>query len=143
MDHNPFGAIIGGIIGAITGSILWTAVTLFFNHEIGFVAIAIGFLTGFLVRILGKGRTIIYGVIGAIFTISGCTLGKLLTVIVLQSNEKGISIAEALRSFDLDATLPLVKYTFNNYDIFFYLFALLTGYLYSIDKGKEMHFRRR
>jgi hypothetical protein len=143
MDHNPFGAIIGGIIGAVAGAILWAAVTLFFSHELGFAAIAIGFITGFLVRVLGKGTTSIYGVIGALFTIVGCTLGKLFTVIILQAQENNISITEALKSFDLSATLPLVKYTFNNYDLLFYLFALLTGYLYSINKPKKMHFRRR
>lgn len=143
MDHNPLGAIIGGIIGALVGAIVWTGVTIVMRQELGIAAIAIGFITGFLVRTLGKGTTSIYGIIGALFTIIGCTLGKLFTVIFVQSQEKGISFIEALKGFDLSATIPLVKYTFGKYDLFFYLFALLTGYLYSIHKGKQMHFRRR
>ncbi len=143
MDSNPFGAIVGGIIGAVVGAILSAYITIIFRQEIGIPFIAVGFLTGFLVRTLGKGTTSIYGIIGALFTIIGCTLGKLLTVIIVQANDKGITITEALKNFDLTETIPLVEYTFNKYDYFVYIIAIVTAYMYSIHKGKQMHFRRR
>ncbi len=46
-------------------------------------------------------------------------------------------------NFDLSAAIPLIEQTMSKYDYFFLLFAVFTGYLYSIHKGKQMHFRRR
>ena len=127
MDSNPLGAIIGAIIGAVIGALVWAGVTIVLRQEFGMAAIAVGFLTGLFVRSLGKGMTSIYGIIGALFTIIGCTLGKLFKIIFVKAKENGISITEALKSFDLSATIPLVQYTFNTYDFFFYAVALFTG----------------
>ena len=143
MDSNPFGAIVGGIIGAVVGATLWTGITIILRQEFGIAAIAIGFLTGFFVRTLGKGTTSIYGIIGALFTFLGCMIGKLFTIIFVQSHETGVSFSEALMDFDLGLTIPLIEQTIQKFDYLFLAAAIFTAYMYSIHKGKQMHFRRR
>ncbi|NIP38504.1 MAG: hypothetical protein GWO07_06240 [Candidatus Dadabacteria bacterium] len=143
MDSNPTAAIIGGIIGAVTGALVWTGVTIVLRQEFGVAAIAIGFITGFFVRNLGKGTTSIYGIMGALFTFLGCMVGKLFTVIYQQSRGTGISFTEALMDFDLSITIPLIEQTMQRFDYLFIATAAFTGYLFSIHKGKQMHFRRR
>jgi len=143
MDSNPLGAIIGGIIGAVVGALIWTGVTIVLRQEFGIVAIGIGFLTGFFVKTLGKGTTSIYGAIGAMFTLFGCIVGKIFTVVFHQSQETGVSFSEALMEFDLSIIIPLLEQTIQKFDYLFLAAAVFTGYMYSIHKGKQMHFRRR
>ena len=74
------GAIIGGLLGAVIGAGAWAGITIATQYQIGFMAIGVGILVGWLVRKLGHGMTPAYGVIGAVFALLGCLAGNLLTV---------------------------------------------------------------
>lgn len=63
------------------------------EYQIGYMAIAVGFLVGFVIRLTGKGIDKIFGISGAILAIFGCLLGNLL------SNVGFIANAEGLRYF--------------------------------------------
>ncbi len=143
MDSNPLGAVIGGIIGALAGALVWVGVTFVLRMELGMAAIAIGFITAYFVRTMGKGTTSIYGITGAFFTLLGCITGKLFTVIFNSARERGISFITALLDFDSSIIIPMLEQTIQKYDYFFLAFAVFTGFLYSTNKGKQMHFRRR
>lgn len=143
MDSNPLGAILGGILGALAGALVWVGVTFVLRQELGMAAIAIGFITAYFVRTMGKGTTSIYGIIGALFTFLGCITGKLFTVIFNSARERGISFTSALFDFDTSIIFPMLEQTIQKYDYLFLAFAVFTGFLYSTHKGKQMHFRRR
>lgn len=69
--------ILGALVAAILGAILWTVIGVSTNHEVGYVALGVGALTGFAVKRLANGRTTrAHQIIAVIFSIIGVLLGK-------------------------------------------------------------------
>ena len=56
-------AVIGGIIAAAVGAAIWAVVTVVTGYQIGWMAVGVGFIVGFAVRIFGKGISKSFGVV--------------------------------------------------------------------------------
>ncbi|MGB3179768.1 MAG: hypothetical protein WBB45_00145 [Cyclobacteriaceae bacterium] len=80
LEQNVGGAIIGGALGALIGAILWAVITVVTEYQIGYMAIGVGFVTGLLVRNMGKGLDQVFGIIGAAFALLGCFIGNYLSI---------------------------------------------------------------
>ena len=48
--------ITGGFLGAAIGAVLWAVVTVVTEYQIGYMALGVGFLAGFGVRLRGEGN---------------------------------------------------------------------------------------
>lgn len=79
-QNLPF-AIGASAVAAIIGGILWGIVTVATQFQIGYMAVAVGFLVGFANRQFGKGIDPVFGVIGGLFALIGCILGNYLSMI--------------------------------------------------------------
>jgi len=79
MRNNIPLAIAAGAFAAIIGASIWAAITVATGFQIGWIAVGVGILVGFAVRIAGKGETLTFAVIGAIFALVGCLLGNIFT----------------------------------------------------------------
>src|ERR1043165_2131467 len=73
-------ALAAGIAAAVIGGIAWAVITVTTEFQIGYMAIGVGFLVGFAVR-LGHGRDKIFGFTGAILALVGCLMGNFLSMI--------------------------------------------------------------
>ena len=71
---NLFMGLIGGVLAMLVGAIAWGAITYFSGYQIGWIAIGIGFLVGVAIRFFGKGKTMIFGISGAVLALIGCLL---------------------------------------------------------------------
>jgi len=71
-------AVMAGVFAAIIGALIWMGVQVTMHLKIGFVAIAIGVLVGFAIRVAGNGRGVLFGVLGAVLTFAGCLGGEIL-----------------------------------------------------------------
>ena len=78
-SNLPLGAL-AGLGAAIAGAAIWAAITAATEYQIGWMAIGVGFLVGFAVRVVGKGSEASFGVVGAVLALLGCLLGNLLTL---------------------------------------------------------------
>ena len=58
------------------------------------MAIGVGFLVGIAVKFFGKGKTPIYGIIGAAFALLGCAIGNLLFYSGFIAKEEGVAFLE-------------------------------------------------
>ena len=76
---KPFVAIGAGAIGAIVGALLWGAIAAIANVEIGWIAIGVGWLIGFLISVCG-GRGAAAALISVGLTVLSICGGKLLSV---------------------------------------------------------------
>src|ERR1700686_5879050 len=72
----PLG-IVGGLIGAAVAAALWAAITAATHFQIGYMALAVGFIAGFGVRTLGRGVDRSFGIAGAGLSFLGCVAGNL------------------------------------------------------------------
>lgn len=132
------GAILGGLIGAIAGAALWAIVTVITKYEIGYVAIGVGFLTGFSVRKLGRGFEKPFGYIGAIWSLIGCFVGNIFAILIMSANQYNISLIQVIHILNFNLLVSIVKDTFSLMDLVFYGIAVYEGYRFSFMKKDEV-----
>jgi hypothetical protein len=78
MNASSIGpGIIGGLLGAALGACLWALIVVLTEYEIGYMALGVGFLSGYGVYFLtGKKRGIILQVIAGFSSIIGLLMAK-------------------------------------------------------------------
>ena len=131
-DQSLMMGITGGFLGAAIGAVLWAVVTVLTKYQIGYMALGVGFLAGFGVRLLGKGVDAKFQYAGAALALAGCLAGNLMVVIIFGSMETGISVTTILSRLTPAIVVDLYKATFNVMDILFYGLAISIGYKYSL-----------
>ena len=124
-------AVVGGLAASLVGAGIWAVVTILTNYQIGWMAIGVGFMTGFAVQILGKGYQPVFGVIGAFFALLGCFLGNLFAMVHFGTAETGMGFFELLFALDLSTIVEVMTGSFQIMDALFYAMALYTGFKYS------------
>ena len=133
----PF-AVIAGLGAAIAMAILWAIITVITEHQIGYMAIAVGIVVGFAVRLAGKGIDQIYGIIGAASALLGCVLGNFLSQVgfIGLDPEIGFSYFKALNFLlsNTQITIAIMKEAFSPIDLLFYGIALYEGFRFSFRK---------
>lgn len=131
-QNLPLG-ILGGIVAMIVCAILWALITVATNHQIGFMAIGVGFAVGYAVRVMGKGIDKIFGYTGAVLSLGGCILGNVLTIAIVLARQEDAPLARMIAGLILSpgATLELLKATFQPLDILFYFLAVYEGYKFA------------
>lgn len=132
-EQNPVLAVIAGAVAALIGALLWALITLLTNFQIGFMAIGVGFLVGKAVGKFGKGIDTIYGVMGALLSLVGCVAGNLLTACVLVARQEHADILVVTMAVLLNpqASLELLRVTFQLMDLLFYALGIYEGYKFS------------
>jgi hypothetical protein len=102
------------------------------EYQIGYMAIGVGFLAGYGVRILGKGVDKSFQYAGAALSLAGCLAGNLAVIVVMASMEIGVGTAELVARLTPGIIIELYKATFNAMDLVFYALALSVGYRMSL-----------
>jgi hypothetical protein len=108
--------------------VLWAVVTDVSGYQIGFMAIGVGFLVGYGVRIVGKGIDKSFGFLGAGLALVGCVLGNALAVLGIVGSQEEMSYGELLSRIDLSTMVDLMVVTFSPMDLLFYGIAVYEGY---------------
>ena len=138
MKQNLPLAIIAGLGSAIVMAILWAVITVVTKYQIGYMAIAVGFVVGYAVNFAGKGIDKIYGIIGAVCALLGCVVGNFLSQVgfIALDPEIGLSYFQSLKLLlsDMPITVEIMKETFSPIDILFYGIAIYEGYRFSFRK---------
>jgi hypothetical protein len=128
-----FLAILAGLLAAFLGSLLWTVVQVAMNLQIGFVAIVIGIMVGYAVRVAGNGRTVLYGILGALLTFAGCLGGEILAILYNASSAQQ-SILDLLRTTDFVSLIGLIFTKMDVISYVIYAIGVFEGYKLSIVK---------
>ena len=139
-EENLGLAIGAGAAAALAGAATWAAITVATEYQIGFMAVGVGFLVGYAVRIAGKGISMPFGVVGAVFSLIGCGVGNLLTVSAFIAADEGVGIFEVLGQLDLTTIQEIMIATFSPIDLLFYAIAVYYGYSLSFRQisGEEV-----
>ena len=128
---------LAGFAAAVVGAVIWAAISLATNYQIGWMAVGIGLMVGFAIRYAGKGIDKIFGIVGALLALLGCVLGNILTVIGLVANSAELTYFDTLTMLDYSMLPYLMKETFNPIDVLFYGIAIYEGYKFSIRRLTE------
>jgi hypothetical protein len=99
-DTSVLGAILGGIIGSIVGMLVWGGVSSlsFVTMKIvGYTAIFVGIAVGVGVIFGGRGKGVVYGMIGLVMTLIALFAGILLSSLLVEARESGRSVTTLLQ----------------------------------------------
>jgi hypothetical protein len=130
-QNLPFG-FLGGVAGMVLGAVLWAVLTALLDRQIGYMAIGVGFLVGLGVRLLGRGLSPAFGVVGAALSLAGVLAGNVIASALLASRELGVPFGDVLSILDLDLIVEIIKESFAGpIDLLFYALALYFGYRFS------------
>jgi hypothetical protein len=129
--------IVGGLLGAVIAAFLWAAITAATHFQIGYMALAVGFIVGFGVRTLGRGIDRSFGYVGAVLSLLGCVVGNLAAAIVTVSQYAKVPILTILAKLTPQLALSLWQDGFQVMDLFFYGFAVYSGYRYAFRRLTE------
>jgi hypothetical protein len=141
LDQNlPLG-LIAGIGTGIIGAILWGAITVATEYQIGYMALAIGAGVGYSVGYVGKGIDQIFGIMSAVIALLSCILGNFLSTIGFIANSENLGYWETLIRFDYSYFPAVMKETFNFMDLLFYGIAIYESYRFSFRKISLQEFQ--
>jgi len=73
-------ACLGAILGALVGTAVWVAVLYFAGIRSGYIALLVGVTAGFGAKLLGRGTSVGFGVIAAVFALFGIVGGNVLAL---------------------------------------------------------------
>lgn len=133
-EQNFTKALITGIVTGLIGALLWGAITVITEFQIGYMAIAIGAGVGFSMGYIGKGLDQIFGITGGIIALLSCLLGNFFSIIGFIANSQDLGFFEALLIFDYGQLIPIMSETFSPIDLLFYGIAAFAGYKYAFRK---------
>jgi hypothetical protein len=136
-------ALLAGVLTMAVAAALWAAVTVTVNYQIGYMALAAGFLVGGAVRVSGRGVSRSFGWLGAVLAVGGCLLGNLLTNCVFIARETDLPLKAVLEHLGENATAGLgLMVAFHPLDLVFYGIAIYAGYRFSFRRLTETRIRR-
>lgn len=128
MEQNlPLG-LLGAILAGVFAAILWAVITVITNFQIGFMAIAVGALVGFVLRKAGNGIDPIFGISGGLIAVLSCLLGNFLSIMGILANMEGVGYLDTLFLFDYNYLIPVMTESFSLIDLVFYGIAAVEGY---------------
>ena len=135
-------ATFAGFVASMIGAGIWAAVTVVTEYQIGWLAIGIGFLVGFAVRIVGKGIDKTFGAVSAVLSLFGCVVGNVLTVAYFVAVNEGMEFMDVVSQLDIALSYELLVSTFHIMDVLFYGLAAYFGYRYAFREVTQDDFNR-
>ena len=129
-EKRLFIAGLAGLVAAIVGAIAWAIVTVSTKYQIAFMAIAVGALVGFALRIGNGGKA--FGILGAFLALFGCVLGNYFSIIAFAAAEKQVGFFTILNNADPAKMLDVMWDDFLSASVLFYAIAVYEGYRFSV-----------
>ena len=118
-----------GLAAAIVGAVIWAVVTVTAKAQIGWMAVGVGALVGFALRVGNGGK--IFGILGAFLALFGCILGNYFSLIAFASAQEHIDFLTALNDVDSAKVLSALWDDFLSVSILFYAIAVYEGYKFA------------
>jgi hypothetical protein len=137
-EQNLVGGLAAGAAAALIGAVIWAVITDVTGYQIGFMAIGVGFIVGYAVRIVGKGIDQQFGFVGAVLALLGCVVGNVFAIIGVVSSQEGLSYGEVWAQIDMVAAMTA---WFSPMDLLFYGIAVYEGYKLSFRQVTEGELR--
>ena len=124
--------LLGGLAGlaaAIIGAIIWAVVTVTTKYQIGWMAVGVGVLVGFALRIGNGGK--LFGFLGAFLALFGCILGNYFSLVALAAAELHVPFFTVLSNTDTAKVISAMWEDFISTSFLFYAIAAYEGYKFS------------
>lgn len=135
-EENLPKGLLFAVIASILGAVTWGLVSISTGYQIGYMAIAIGFVVGFAMR-QGKGVRPIFGILGAVLALISCVMGDFISYIGFIAKEYDLSYIEVLSEADYKAIFSQMVEDVVSMTALFYGIAIYEGYKFSFRAQKQ------
>jgi len=130
-NQNLMFGILGGVGAGLVGAVIWALITAWTNYQIGWMAIGVGFLVGYAVRILGRGIDMVFGIAGGVIALVSCAAGNLFSIVLAVSRQEAVPFFDIVARLNPQIIASVMKDTFHPMDALFYGLAIYVGYKYA------------
>jgi hypothetical protein len=127
-------ALAAGVAAAIVGAVIWAVVTDMTGYQIGWMAVAVGFIVGYAVRFLGKGIERPFQYVGAACALLGCIPGNYFAAAGLVAQDQHLDVFTVIARIPIDKAGMLMQAAFQPMDLLFYAIAVYEGYRFSLKR---------
>jgi hypothetical protein len=137
--HSFSMAVVGSLAAAVVGAMVWALLAAATNHQLGWMAVGVGFLIGGVVRTLGRGTDKSFGYLGAAMSVFGCLLGNILSICTVVAGQEDLSLVAVVAHVGRHPVLipGAMLATLHSMDLLFYGVALYGGYRFSFRRMTE------
>jgi hypothetical protein len=125
--------LLCGLVAAAIGAGIWMGTEVAIQAQFGLIAIAVGALVGFAVRLGGNGTSAIFGLMGAVLTLASCLTGEILAVAQMASTPER-DLFTTLTTMDIGQTLGNIFSHMGAMGFVIYGIGIFEGYKFSIRK---------
>ncbi|MBC9032746.1 hypothetical protein IAG41_10120 [Sphingomonas sp. JC676] len=124
-------AVPAGLAAAVVGAALWAGFVYVTHYQLGLIAVAVGALVGYAVRVAGNGIDQKFGILGAACAALGWLLGTVMVDVAMVAQLADISFLDALGRLDLSNIATLVMEASDAMDLLFFAIAVWEGYKFA------------
>ncbi len=124
-------AVLAGAGAALAGAAGWALLSAVTGYQIGFMAIGAGVAVALVVRLVGRGVSSRFGLVGAGFALAVCLVGNLMAIVAIGSRQEGIPVLELVSILTPAVVVDVMIETFHSVDLLFYGLALYYGFNFS------------
>lgn len=96
-EQNFVAAVLAGAIATLLAAVGYGIVVEVWAFSYGFAAAGIGLVVGLAMQFLGRGIDGRFSAVAAVFTVAGCLLGSLFTVIMRLARVSAVSPIDVIR----------------------------------------------
>jgi hypothetical protein len=125
-----------GLAAAMIGAIVWAIVTVTTNYQIGWMALGVGALVGFALRIGNGGKA--FGVLAGLLALFGCVLGNYFSLIAFASAKEHVGFFTMLNNADSAKVTSALWDDFWSASILFYAIAVYEAYKFSVFRSSSV-----
>ena len=97
-EQNFVTAIIAGAVAMLLAAVSYGFIVEAWPFSYGFAAAGVGIVIGFFVGFLGRGITLKFSVVAAVYTVAGCVFGNLLVKIIGLAQTSAQPLLDVIRS---------------------------------------------
>ena len=126
---------VAGLVAALVGAVLWAFLASATHLKIGYAAVGVGYLVGLAMRAAGKGRSPVFGYVGAALALFGCVVGDILSDCSVLATQISKPLTEVLGLLTPASAFDLLQAGFQPLDALFYILAAMAGYRNAFTKN--------
>lgn len=127
-EGNLFLAIIGGLLSSVLVASLWALITVNAQKQWVFMGIFAGLAVGYIVHLMGRGRSLPISIVGGFFALLSCVFGDYFTNVGFIAQNEGLEYFQAFSMIDNTYFFEIAFADFDFFSLIVYGIAAYEGF---------------
>lgn len=120
--------VFAGLAAAVASAVVWCAIAIVTQYQVGWMALGVGLLVGWSVRRAGRGIDARFRIVGGVCALCGCLLGNLLIGVYALAMAEQVPIVGVFNALDMSLTIAILEAMYSPVDLLFYGLAMYEGH---------------